>query len=427
MQGKLRVKNFGVLKDIEININDFTIIIGSQAQGKSLIAKLIYFFKNLDPLFYDFIFQRTPENLETKFTEPIKIRFLEIFPDYLIRKFNKFEITFYYSKNSYIKISKSNINILKISLFGENEEKISAILNYVDRYLPLKKASEFSNNRITERMLSDLLSELKIKYIFSSGVGFIPAGRTYFSSLAKNIFSLVNMNVQIDKLLLQFGSYFDFAKGVDFESFLKHYDECKPLVDLMEEVLCGKYKFENQEAWIENEIGKIKLNDSSSGQQELLPMILVLFYNAIFTESMEGKYLIIIEEPEAHLFPKSQYKITEFFVLLHKISKKNPSFFITTHSPYILSSLNNLIQANNTYQTLKKRKKVKSGLKKIEEIIPRIKWLDYENVSAYFITDGKAEDIMNRENKLIDANKIDEISNVIANQFSKLLELEFGD
>jgi SpoVK/Ycf46/Vps4 family AAA+-type ATPase len=42
---KLTVKNFLTLKDIQIDIPKINIIVGPQAEGKSLIAKLIYFFK----------------------------------------------------------------------------------------------------------------------------------------------------------------------------------------------------------------------------------------------------------------------------------------------------------------------------------------------------------------------------------------------
>lgn len=48
-----------------------------------------------------------------------------------------------------------------------------------------------------------------------------------------------------------------------------------------------------------------------------------------------------------------------------------------------------------------------------------------DRVSAYLISNGESKSIMNTENQLIDANIIDEISNVIANQFSELLDLEF--
>jgi AAA15 family ATPase/GTPase len=43
---KLIVSNFLNLKDIELDLNKFNIIIGPQAQGKSVLAKLVFFFKD---------------------------------------------------------------------------------------------------------------------------------------------------------------------------------------------------------------------------------------------------------------------------------------------------------------------------------------------------------------------------------------------
>jgi len=52
------------------------------------------------------------------------------------------------------------------------------------------------------------------------------------------------------------------------------------------------------------------------------------------------KVLCIIEEPEAHLFPESQKEIIDILGLLSSIFPENMSFFLTSHSPYILTSIN---------------------------------------------------------------------------------------
>ena len=44
---KIIIKNFGPVKDAEIEIKKVLVLIGEQASGKSTIAKLIYFFKSL--------------------------------------------------------------------------------------------------------------------------------------------------------------------------------------------------------------------------------------------------------------------------------------------------------------------------------------------------------------------------------------------
>ena len=56
---KLIVKNFLTLKHIEIELNKINIAIGPQAEGKSLIAMLIYYFKEFPKDFSNSIISNT--------------------------------------------------------------------------------------------------------------------------------------------------------------------------------------------------------------------------------------------------------------------------------------------------------------------------------------------------------------------------------
>ena len=47
MKQKIIIKNFGPIKDVEMEIDDFTIFIGPQTSGKSTIAKSVFFFLSL--------------------------------------------------------------------------------------------------------------------------------------------------------------------------------------------------------------------------------------------------------------------------------------------------------------------------------------------------------------------------------------------
>ena len=179
----------------------------------------------------------------------------------------------------------------------------------------------------------------------------------------------------------------------------------------IQHILKGKYKFIQNKEYIVNSIDKeIPLSIASSGQQESLPLLLLM--------SLSGRNnRVFLEEPEAHLFPSTQKDIMYDLV---KILNRNKwsSIFITTHSPYILSSLNNLIAA---YDVL--RKKNEQKVKEMEGILPRDTWLNFDDVKCFYLEDGNIQDIMDKDLRMIDYTKIDECSSSIINEMNKILAI----
>lgn len=84
---------------------------------------------------------------------------------------------------------------------------------------------------------------------------------------------------------------------------------------------------------------RIPINFSSSGQQE----VLWLFNQLYVLLLREEKAFIIIEEPEAHLYPKLQKDVMDFIAQVANLT--GSTIFVTTHSPYILTCVNNLLFA----------------------------------------------------------------------------------
>ena len=81
----------------------------------------------------------------------------------------------------------------------------------------------------------------------------------------------------------------------------------------------------------------VKLMYGSSGQQEVLWILMLAFATIL----EKNKSFIIIEEPEAHLFPIAQKDVMSLISLM--INSTNSKVIITTHSPYILTSTNILL------------------------------------------------------------------------------------
>ena len=99
-------------------------------------------------------------------------------------------------------------------------------------------------------------------------------------------------------------------------------------------------------------------------------------------------------------------------------SSPSSHLILTTHSPYTLTVINNLIYA------------AKVGAKhpdQVNSIIQKELWLPLKNVSAYMLQNGEASDIMDADLGEIKAELIDNISNVVNNQYDQLLQLDDSD
>ncbi len=98
------------------------------------------------------------------------------------------------------------------------------------------------------------------------------------------------------------------------------------------------------------------------------------------------------EEPETHLHPAAQVEVMKVIAFLVNIGH---SFVVTTHSPYILYVVNNMIQR---FISLK-------------EVIPEgeHRWLNPDKVAAYRLkqhADEGFQDVMDRgDTDLIDAQE----------------------
>jgi hypothetical protein len=91
---------------------------------------------------------------------------------------------------------------------------------------------------------------------------------------------------------------------------------------------------------------------------------------------------------------------------------------ITTHSPYILSSFNNLIEAG---QAARNNPNLHD---EVAKIIPEQYWIKEGDFKAYAIEDGKLKSILN-ESGFVEGNYLDQVSETIGDEFDQLIKLEY--
>lgn len=415
MAEKLTIDNFAGIKHIELDVSKINILIGPQAVGKSICAKLLYLFKNFDAAIRDAVIeQKSKPELEKAFLDTFK----QYFPSQNWHK-SVFKIRYQIADN-YIEISRAQESKIKLNLsysqwFYNAFKKAKRRMKLVD-----KKTKEHSIYPSISQSLVNRFSELGYPAGFNQI--FIPAGRSFFSTFHGSIFSFLSANKAFDPFLAEFGKMYELVKRVyssppqdpEFDSFPKKF------LERANDILCGKYKLEKEKDYIITIDGrKISLINSSSGQQEILPLVLSLIVLSRVRFGFSRGITVYIEEPEAHIFPDAQKKIIELITSVYNEDKEGLQFFITTHSPYILTAFNNLIQAGSLEKNLSEEKK-----KDMYKVIPKEKVLDPDHVKAYSLSGGKCKCIIDKETSLIDANVIDDVSNDIAVEFGKLLELE---
>ncbi len=230
---------------------------------------------------------------------------------------------------------------------------------------------------------------------------FIPTERIFFPTFSRSIFGLINNNISLPKWLIAFGSKFERARS--------------SLRKFRIEFLNVAYEFDGNNDYISvSEKVKIRLSRASSGLQSLVPMILVIQYN---TESGKGKNLFVIEEPELNVYPSSQKDLIEFIV--SRINRSGDKIIIITHSPYLLTAIDNLVQAQNTVNL------DKFILKEVNDLVPESVWIDFDRVSCYYFDGGNCKSTLDEESKSIGPSNIDNVSIKISDTFEKLLLLKY--
>ncbi|RKZ44280.1 MAG: hypothetical protein DRQ41_03195 [Gammaproteobacteria bacterium] len=236
----------------------------------------------------------------------------------------------------------------------------------------------------------------------------IPAGRAVYSLISESLFSLTSEAISIDPMLLNFGRHIELSRK-NFAHILS-----KELEPLLKDILKGHFKYVNGEnrIYFENK-QYITLDRASSGQQEVLPLILILmdvFYSGLLN-------FVTIEEPEAHLYPYSQYKLIELICRVYHCHFDKNRFIMTTHSPYILSAFNNYLFSYLVANV--------SELAKIQvkTVIPAESWINPKQLATYYVSCGSAESIMDEATGLIADNEINDSSEEIAGDFDALLDI----
>ena len=408
---KIQIKNIGPLEDSGvIYIKPVMLIIGKQSMGKSTFMKVLCFCEWLE------------KTIMTGDQEVV----------------NK------YTHNGMFVKNLSKFFRLGDSFFSEKSE-----IHYKGDCISIDLDKKASNAKITKVADFD-------KNRFNEKLCFLPAERNLVYA-SKNI----RKDFSSDKYDMLFNYIFEYGD----EEGVHYFTKDNPLVMPFDNET--RYYYDDAKRTAVVEVGHkavpIQPMYTSSGIQSSLPMLLMILgtlrkagtkksvspeeiANTIARIVMDAstgdsseihlkdetlqlatnfityrRSRVFIEEPEENLFPESQYKLILSIIRALKETNERTGedsyVMMTTHSPYILSTVNLLLKSFVAQGALQG----KDGVLDEKYLLPLNKF------GAYCADHGTMIDILDKDSGFIDGEYLDSISQDINRKAAQINEIIYGD
>jgi len=414
---RLIIDNFFSIEHFDWEIKDFNILTGEMASGKSLCLKLVHF---VEQVFHQNIFFTSiSKDTFTKevFYNNLSEKFYTVF--HSTEKENDFRETsidysYTYLDTTFDLCAKWNNDSKKLEW---NSEYINRRLDEWRGFFTNGNAPDAAKNvrtQIHERLVHDFSSTFPI------GVEFIPASRAIAAIATPSDIpdSFLESFIKGDKPFV-----------LNFEELS---DERVNKILHLKNITVRKNRTTNEKTLEVEALDGRKITplELSSGQQELI-YLLLLIRNLYRTSFTYGRTIsILIEEPSAHLFPHEQKESIEYIVRIFRDLQETEEsdkirFFVSTHSPYVLNVINNmlkkgyLIRKTNDCTDEIKKEQIR---KEIEELA--FPHLTVDEISAHFIQKKVDSMISESENgAYLYQDMIEKISQNIEDDFKKVKKL----
>jgi len=427
----LTVKNFSVIKEAKLEFGKITVLIGPQASGKSLLCKLAYFLGGEIPgIAVESLLDRIPWD---EFLQAVNREFTKRFlTDETSWPIDQTSVSFASHEYSIELRGGGTLLTSRIEYsFGDRFRNLYSALaaNLTKQLLNVS----ISRDELRQNLFVEIGQLLSRKRTQSST--YIPSGRSLFSDTGTSIAAL--QNADIDPITRRFAGLIAWDPRWKAGNLTTDRGIIQKVEKEMYQIAGGIVSMKDGKPYFLSDKGpNLPLSAQSSGTLELLPMFNVIDQLACFQEHVyaraaaarispiaeisEHNPLVYVEEPEAHIFPRDQYRLIRLFAWLANDPILNFDWIIPTHSPYILSAFNNLIEAAQVAEA-------KPELKvEVAELIPEQYWVKSGDFKAYAIEEDRVlTSIIAEDTGLVSANYLDQISETIGMQFDELLRLGY--
>lgn len=420
MKPILRIKNIGPINEVEMEINKVNVFIGPQSSGKSTIAKIISFCQWLEK---DILIHQGTSHIDSA---------------YWVEKLHNYhKMDSYFREGSFIEYHSNTVSftysfqgkfsITPINLEQEKMRKITYVpseRNYVN--IPNISSLSMGNDYIRDFIFDWLLIrnkysketpqdiiDLEVKYYYDKNAGDVvslPDGKPIsLSEASSGLQAIIPLLVSLS---YSTNWIYNHTQDLSFDKFsILHKTFIKELYkkEILSDVILQDEKLKQITADLFNSLQHI------SPEVEI-PTDLKKAADLANRLGKPHYTFMIIEEPEENLFPVTQYGLVKHIFQSLNGNSDN-SVVITTHSPYILTAINNLIQAGNIIETdVNKTAQVHQALGVNTS-------LQYKDIYAWALEKGRLKSMNDDEFQLISAAAIDNASDVINKDFETLLDI----
>ncbi len=363
--------------DEGIEIRPFTLFIGKQGTGKSLVSQLVYFFENLPFLSKYFAARVEPQATATTIIR----RALDS-----LRSANRAFATF----------AAPSVTITWHAT--ADEQPLSLSMDRRNRRVRPAKALE---QRVEEFTASG--------YHVPPGGGalFVPAERVLYShgrptawqllSLPVTLVLFADMMEQVGELVEQWEGEPDTEEG-------------QWARQMGREMLRGEaYRWQKRWKWRVDEQTQMDIDMASSGQKANWPLALLAQVLPTWRRErfIGWPFSLHVEEPEIHLHPEAQVLMVH---LLAHLVRQGFRVVVSTHSLTVLYALNNLLLASAL------------GEQTHEGVPPPEVRLSPEKVAAYLFDErGGVHSLLDEEERFVDEEMLGAIDALLGAEMNRIM------
>lgn len=408
----IQIKNLGPIKDTGlINLTDVLLVIGRQSSGKSTFMKVLCFCRWIEKKImtsFDKTIQAYTHN--NRFTKDLKqfyrideIYFKEdteiIYDGDVVTisltgvnqnaKINRKQEAWedrYNSKLSYIPAERNLVSAIQNINDTYKAKERDSIFNFIQEWYEAKDTYD-SDNKLTLSLTDDF------KYYSDIGLDYVvlPNGKPITSFYASSgVQSIMPIDVMTDYVMGVVGKVVKFSMS-----------------DLMNRLM------ESLNTDVRN---KIIHGAHEATEEELAPIREKMKYQSA---------QLFIEEPEQNLYPDAQRKLVQNIIrhlkAVKSVGKHRSMVVLTTHSPYVLSTLNVLMADAAAVEK-------KPGDERLKDVVDESTLLPTDAFSAYFINkDGVFEDIKDMEIPMLSGIDLDSVSDWVDEHVDRINEILYAE